>query len=238
MSRILLFDIDGTLTQSRKVMEPYVKEFLYSTKLPLAVVGGSDFVKAKEQLGIEFINSIDYCFSENGLVAFNHGKLIEKYSIKDYLGEEKLNKLLNFCLYYLSTIDIPIKRGTFIEYRNAMINISPIGRNCSQEERDAYEILDKKLGIRQKFIDEIMKKFSDYNIKCSIGGQISFDLFPIGWDKTYCVKYLKDYKEIHFFGDKTMPGGNDYELFIDKRVIGHSVKNPDDTIAQIKALMA
>ena len=31
----------------------------------------------------------------------------------------------------------------FIEYRNGMINVSPIGRNCSQEERDAFEIYDK-----------------------------------------------------------------------------------------------
>ena len=67
-------------------------------------------------------------------------------------------------------------------------------------------------------------------------------MFPIGWDKTYCLKYLTDYKEIHFFGDKTFEvnsnpkpnpnllfinkkGGNDYEIFIDKRTIGHSVKS-------------
>lgn len=45
-------------------------------------------------------------------------------------------------------IDIPVKRGTFIEFRNGMLNISPIGRNCSQKERDEYEVLDLKHGIR------------------------------------------------------------------------------------------
>ncbi len=24
-----------------------------------------------------------------------------------------------------------------------------------------------------------------------------------GWDKTYCLKFLQDYDDIHFFGDKT-----------------------------------
>ena len=24
-----------------------------------------------------------------------------------------------------------------------------------------------------------------------------------GWDKTYCLKFLEDYNDIHFFGDKT-----------------------------------
>jgi phosphomannomutase len=47
------------------------------------------------------------------------------------------------------------------------------------------------------------------------GGQISFDVFPIGWDKTYCLQFVEKsgYKEIHFFGDKTHKGGNDYEIF-------------------------
>lgn len=38
-----------------------------------------------------------------------------------------------------------------------------------------------------------------------LGGQISFDVFPDGWDKRYCLKYLDNYREIHFFGDKTAP---------------------------------
>ena len=36
-------------------------------------------------------------------------------------------------------------RGTFIEFRSGMINVSPIGRNCSQEERDEFEKYDKVL---------------------------------------------------------------------------------------------
>jgi hypothetical protein len=29
--------------------------------------------------------------------------------------------------------------------------------------------------------------------------------FQQGWDKTHCLKYLKEYDEIYFYGDKTMP---------------------------------
>lgn len=36
-------------------------------------------------------------------------------------------------------------RGTFIEFRMGMLNVSPIGRNCSQEERDEFERYDKVL---------------------------------------------------------------------------------------------
>jgi len=44
------------------------------------------------------------------------------------------------------------------------------------------------------------------------------------------------YTTIHFFGDKTYKGGNDYEIYSDPRTIGHSVTNPNDTAAQVKEL--
>jgi phosphomannomutase len=44
------------------------------------------------------------------------------------------------------------------------------------------------------------------------------------------------YTTIHFFGDKTFEGGNDYEIYEDPRTIGHSVINPDDTAVQLKKL--
>lgn len=36
-----------------------------------------------------------------------------------------------------------LPRGTFIEFRNGMLNVSPIGRSCSQEERIEFYELDK-----------------------------------------------------------------------------------------------
>jgi phosphomannomutase len=34
----------------------------------------------------------------------------------------------------------------------------------------------------------------------------------------------------------TATGGNDYEIYEDKRTIGHSVTNPQDTIDELKRL--
>lgn len=42
------------------------------------------------------------------------------------------------------------------------------------------------------------------------------------------------FKEIHFFGDKTEAGGNDYEIFEDVRTIGHKVADPSDTRRQLE----
>lgn len=94
------------------------------------------------------VEEYDYLFAENGLVAHKDGKLVATASLKSFLGEDKLKELINFVLHYIADLDIPIKRGTFIEFRNGMLNISPIGRNCSQEERDEFERYDKTAGVR------------------------------------------------------------------------------------------
>ncbi|CAD7949898.1 unnamed protein product [Amoebophrya sp. A25] len=179
----------------------------------------------------------DYNFAENGVVAYKDGKLINETSFAKFLGEDKLKKLINFCLHYIADLDLPIKRGTFVEFRTGMINISPIGRNCSREERNDYEKFDLEHGIRKKFVETLKSEFADYELTYSIGGQISFDVFPTGWDKTYCLQFLREeYGEIHFFGDKTFPGGNDYEISTHASVQGHTVTAPEDTMQQLSEL--
>jgi phosphomannomutase len=119
-----------------------------------------------------------------------------------------------------------------------MINVSPIGRNCSREERNEFEKYDLSIRIREKFVEALKKEFSHLSLTYSIGGQISFDVFPTGWDKTYCLRHLKadGFKNIHFFGDKTFEGGNDYEIYTHPEVIGHSVKCPEDTMRILSEL--
>jgi phosphomannomutase len=130
------------------------------------------------------------------------------------------------------------QRGTFIEFRSGMFNISPIGRNCSREERNDYEEYDLKHNIRKNMVEAMRKEFGALDLTFSIGGQISFDVFPLGWDKTYCLKFLEEteFDEIYFFGDKTFEGGNDFEIFSSSRTIGCTVTSPEDTKEQCTKL--
>ncbi|KAJ8460311.1 hypothetical protein OPV22_033237 [Ensete ventricosum] len=235
---IALFDVDGTLTAPRKVITPQMLEFMRQLRevVSVGVVGGSDLVKITEQLGKTVIHDYDYVFSENGLLAHKNGELIGRQSLKSLFVEDKLKEFINFTLHYIADLDIPIKRGTFIEFRSGMLNVSPIGRNCSQEERDEFEKYDKVHNIRQKMVSVLREKFAHMDLTFSIGGQISFDVFPRGWDKTYCLKYLGEFQEIHFFGDKTYKGGNDYEIYESELTVGHTVTSPDDTAAQCRSL--
>ena len=86
-------------------------------------------------------------------------------------------------------------------------------------------------------VSVLQEQFADFGLQFSIGGQISFDVFPKGWDKTYCLQHIpENISEIHFFGDKTYPGGNDHEIFSSDKVAGHTVTNPEDTIVQVTEL--
>lgn len=242
MKDLILFDVDGTLSKSRLSIEQPMKEMIDLLKtqdnFDIGIVGGSDLNKQREQLG-DYLDKFDYIFSENGLYASYQGKILEVNSIKKELGDENIKKLINCCLRLLSEIDIPVKRGTFIEFRNGMINVCPVGRSCSQEEREEFYNYDLEHSIRPSLVKKLKEELSDLNLGFSIGGQISIDVFPKGWDKTYCLKFVSDkYDKIYFFGDKTHEGGNDYEIFNHKRTIGFTVKNPEDTIIKLKNIIS
>lgn len=150
-------------------------------------------MKQQEQLGsstTDVTTLFDFCFPENGLVAYRLGKPLASNSFIQWLGEEKYQALADFCLGYISKIKLPKKRGTFIEFRNGMINVSPIGRNASVEERNEFEAYvlalalpvrqierqlrafwltlcisyDKVHNIRRDMVDALKKEFSDYGL--------------------------------------------------------------------------
>ena len=132
-----------------------------SEKITVGIVGGSDLPKQEEQLGEGIAKVFPYNFSQNGLVAYKNGELQEIQTISKHLGEDNIRRIANWTLKYLADIDIPIKRGTFIEFRSGMLNISPIGRNCSREERNDYEKIDLEQGIRKNMVAAMKKEFAD-----------------------------------------------------------------------------
>jgi len=116
------------------------------------IVSGSDLSKVTEQLTEEVVTGADWCFSENGLFAFKNGAFLEKQSLEDFLGKDKLERLVNYCLDYIGKLDIPVKTSNHVEQRAGMINVSPIGRACSREERNAFEEYDHVHNIRKQMV--------------------------------------------------------------------------------------
>ncbi|XP_044634943.1 phosphomannomutase 1 isoform X2 [Equus asinus] len=173
---LCLFDVDGTLTPARQKIDPEVAAFLQKlrSRVQIGVVGGSDYSKIAEQLGDgdEVIENFDYVFAENGTVQYKHGRLLSKQTIQNHLGEELLQDLINFCLRYMALLRLPKKRGTFIEFRNGMLNISPIGRSCTLEERIEFSELDKSK--RLNFRLRLLPSDASLRVSRALGSSCSF----------------------------------------------------------------
>jgi len=127
---ICMFDVDGTLSLARLAAKPEMHAALKKlrTITAVAVVGGSDMKKIREQLeipgeecalgGVEDVrgaliavtNKVDYAFGENGLVAYKLGNELKSNSFIQHVGEDEYKKIVNWTLRYLSEVDIPIKR--------------------------------------------------------------------------------------------------------------------------------
>ena len=108
---IALFDVDGTLTIPRGEITEPMMEFLkeLSRKITVGIVGGSDLPKQEEQLGAGIVNVFPYNFSQNGLVAYKNGTLLEVQTIAKHLGEDNVKRIVNWVMKYLADLDIPIK---------------------------------------------------------------------------------------------------------------------------------
>jgi len=88
-----------------------------SAALHLLYYLGSDLPKQEEQLGAGIVNKFPWNFSQNGLVAYRDGQILEVQTIAKHLGEDNVKRIVNWVLRYLSDVDIPVKvRMTYKQY--------------------------------------------------------------------------------------------------------------------------
>jgi len=234
---LVIYDIDGTIAELGQKVAEDMKDFLgkIKEKVTVALVGGSMLLRISEKLGPDVLERFDYTFAENGLVAYKGTKLLASKNIVDALENDKINQLVNFCLDYLSKLWLPVKRGTFIDFRTGLINVSPAGRFLSKSDRKIWVEYDQKYQVRKTMVAKVKEFVEGWGLEIVIGGQMGFDIFPHGWDKSFCLQYLQGFEKIHFFGDNTEPGGNDYPLFCQKNIIGHAITQGPSQTRQISS---
>jgi phosphomannomutase len=209
MKTIYIFDMDGTLTPSRREMTQDFEEFYsrWAKHHTFFLVSGSNLEKIKEQVPQYILDMSEGVFTCGGNQLWLGGKLSYNHKFKP---EEDL---INFLKEKLSNSPYPVRAGNHIEDRGSMLNFSIVGRDCSLEERLEYFEYDVHSNERSIISDEIINKWN--NLDAVIGGQISIDITPKGMNKSQVLsevkKFYSDDRYI-FIGDRTMEGGNDYPL--------------------------
>jgi phosphomannomutase len=207
MKECYVFDIDGTLTESRqKISEQFLTFMLNFCKdNDVYLVTGSDRPKTFEQIGFELYEAVKGVWQTNGNEYWEGNRRV---SGNDYTPTYEFKKYLND---KVNLSRYPIKTGGHIEGRTGMINFSTIGRNCTPEQRKEYYKWDCKNYERALLCEGINKEFPE--LLASVGGEISIDIAPRKNNKSQVAEVLnKKYSHIHFFGDRMEYGGNDYPL--------------------------
>jgi phosphomannomutase len=210
MSKIYMFDIDGTLTPARQTMTEDMEEVFtdFCKNNRVYLVTGSDMDKIKQQVPEQILKLVEGVFSCSGNVYEHKG--VPVYT-NDFEAPAKLLDTLEQWVRYSSC---PAKTGRHIEQRPGMLNFSAVGRNCTQEQREEYELWDAETGERRILREKILHMWP--YLDCSIGGQISIDIYPKGMNKAQAYNRVRSANPKHvivFFGDRLTPGGNDYPFF-------------------------
>ena len=218
MSKIYIFDVDGTLTPSRQKMTEEFKDFFkeWALRNTFYLVTGSDLPKLQEQMdGMEIHSSGIFTCCGNEFWPVDPA-VHPKYADNIYSNKFKpADSLIKYLEDTLDNSDYPIKAGQPIEDRGSMLNFSMVGRKCTLQERKDYFEYDKLTGERQNIAKYIRTHWED--LDAVIGGQISIDIYPKGNDKSQVLDIIKQERlvepnEYIFIGDRIEGGGNDYPL--------------------------
>ena len=227
---IVLFDMDGTLTEPRGKFNTELLLNLrqLSKHSEIGIVTGSDLNYIKSQV-LDFIKFSEIRFKThllpcNGTKHYkpptlkeDEFELIHENDMKEQLGKTCFTEVFKIITQFQADVCfhlLPLT-GHFFDYRGSMVNWCPIGRNASREERDEFIKYDKETGFRDRFLSSLRYKLGlrcPNKIEVKLGGDTSFDIFPVGWDKTYALQHFKD-KTCWFVGDRCQPNGNDYEIY-------------------------
>lgn len=207
---IHLFDLDGTLTPSRESMtESFVHEFLPWLKDNQCYIAtGSDIKKVEEQVPLDVLNYFSGIFTSMGNVFYKKGNLVYKNDFEPSVELiSYLENLRSFSKYPYQ------KYQNYIEKRIGMINFSVLGRDCPHNEREKYSAWDEVHKERLQIQSILQEKYPELNFE--LGGKISIDIVPKGFGKEQIASYIRKLhttEKLVFWGDRTMPGGNDYSL--------------------------
>jgi len=209
VERVLIFDVDGTLTGPRRVIHEDFARFLRSllSRETVYLVSGSDLSKLQKQLPLWLMEGVAGIFTCSGNAFMSDGKTI-------YVREHDFpQELMTFLRAEVDASDYRPKTGNHIEQRSGALNVSTVGRNANMRDRMDYLTFDAERCERETLIETICHRFPEY--EASGGGQISVDVMPKGWNKGQIYPVLVErhpQAAFHFFGDNTHVGGNDRPL--------------------------
>jgi HAD superfamily hydrolase (TIGR01484 family) len=245
MKKLIIFDLDGTLAQSKAALDDEMSG-LFSRLLTVAqvsVISGGDWPQFEKQVlahlpaeqELARLSILPTCGTK--YYQYKDQQWVKLYS-EDFTDDEKKKIIDNLQAAVNESGTKPEQTwGEQIEDRGSQVTFSALGQ---QAPLDAKKGWDPDFAKRKKIKERLDQTLPEFSVQ--MGGATSIDITKPGIDKAYGIHKLESVlhikiDEMIFIGDALFEGGNDHPA----RSTGVDcieVKDPEQTKRVIEAIIA
>jgi phosphomannomutase len=244
MKKLIVFDLDGTLAESKSSLDAEMSRLLGDLLgiVKVAVISGGGWPQFQKQVlshlphdeTLVSLSLLPTC----GTQFFRYARGWEKIYSEDFTADEK-QKIVSSLQKAVEEAGFKSRKvwGEAIEDRGSQITFSALGQQAPLAEKTKWDPDYAKRKKIKAIVDTLIPEFS-----VRMGGATSIDVTKPGIDKAYGIRKLRDVlgislKEMIFIGDALFPGGNDYPAE-QAGVVSIPVQGPHETKRVVEAIIA
>jgi phosphomannomutase len=244
LKKLVVFDLDGTLAESKSPLDAEMAALLHDLLgiVKVAVISGGDWPQFEKQLLYNLPHDellVDLSLLPTcGTKFFQYSGRWTKLYSEDFTADEK-EKIVSSLTKAVAVAGFEVETswGEVIEDRGSQITFSALGQQAPLEEKNKWDLDFAKRKKIKAILDNSVPEFS-----VRMGGSTSIDVTKPGIDKAYGIKKLRDVlaismAEMIFIGDALFAGGNDYPVEA-AGVVCIAVRGPAETKLVTRAIVA
>ena len=245
MKKLVVFDLDGTLAESKSSLDAEMAALLHDLLgiVKVAVISGGDWPQFEKQVlshlphdeRLKNLSLLPTCGTK--FYQYEQADWKKLYS-EDFTADER-EKIISSLKKAIGSRGFKAEKvwGEVIEDRGSQITFSALGQQAPLEEKEKWDPDFAKRKKIKAILDTLIPEFS-----VRMGGSTSIDVTKPGIDKAYGIRKLRDIlgisiEEMIFVGDALFPGGNDYPAE-QAGVVSIRVRDPDETKRVIETIIA
>ena len=244
MKRLIVFDLDGTLAESKSSLDAEMATLLSALLgiVKVAVISGGNWPQFEKQVlsnlphdeHLKNLSLLPTC----GTKFYQYAGDWKKIYSEDFTADQKA-KIVSSLKKALGEAGFKVEKvwGEVIEDRGSQITFSALGQQAPIEEKKKWDPNFSKRKKIKVIHDHLIPEFS-----VRLGGTTSVDVTQHGIDKAYGIRKLRDtlgvaIQEMLFIGDALFPGGNDYPAK-EAGALSIQVRDPNESKRVIEAIIA
>jgi hypothetical protein len=244
MKKLIVFDLDGTIAESKSPLDAEMANLLSRllAVVKVAIISGGNWPQFQRQvlshLGqdphLKQLSILPTC----GTKFYRYESGWELLYSEDFTVEEK-EKIIRSLKQTIAKSGFETQKiwGQQIEDRGSQITFSALGQEAPIEPKEKWDPDFSKRKQMKDFLDTLIPEFS-----VRLGGTTSIDVTKPGIDKAYGIRKLRDtlgiaIQDMVYVGDALFPGGNDYPAK-EAGALSIQVRDPEESKRVIEAITA